>query len=176
MWQLTLSLPQWGRWRRSRRMRRSPFVYQAPVLLIHRKRSPFPAGEGYLIPRFARINNPSKANAFWNHQHCWWFSFHKKAETLKPSQIKRTAQSNGHVTRGGSPRRVRLLFYLQKRPCQRQAMVSLLITSWRKADTARRRCRLVSPIPRESPIRRCRPRSAPEYGLRSAPWSGGARW
>ena len=44
-----ISLPQRGRWRRSRRMRRLPFVYCAHVLLIHRKRSPFPAGEGFFV-------------------------------------------------------------------------------------------------------------------------------
>ena len=111
-----------------------------------------------------------------------WFvkSVFSSRPKRKPKRSTVPNQTNGAVKRtrhkGRLPRRVRLLFYLQKRPCQRQAMVSLLITSWRKADTARRRCRLVSPIPRESPIRRCRPRSAPEYGLRSAPWSGGARW
>ena len=30
------------------------------------------------VPRFARINKLGKAKAFWNHQHCWWFSGYKK--------------------------------------------------------------------------------------------------
>ena len=48
-----------------------------------------------MIPRFARINNLGKAKAFWNHQHCRWFSGYKKStdSTIEIRTPSRTCKS-----------------------------------------------------------------------------------
>ena len=114
MWQqLNQSLPQWGKVAAACRLTDEVSVnYTFSSSTIRTANGPpSPSGEGYLTPRFARINNLGKAKAFRNHQH-WWFPFNK---------IKIHPHSGWYFSFGHSPNNTgcaQVRFLLACQPCK----------------------------------------------------------